>query len=89
MIDVQAEQAAVLTPLPFLQKLCCMRQIFPLFFRNYGKPGHKVTECRKKQEDVKHVIHKRSPAKISTKIFARHRHRQHDHGDGQTVLPLT
>ena len=35
------------------------------------------------------VIHKRSPAKISTKIFARHRHRQHDHGDGQTVLPLT
>ena len=34
------------------------------------------------------VIHKRSPAKISTKIFARHRHRQHDHGDGQTVLPL-
>ena len=32
------------------------------------------------------VIHKRSPAKISTKIFAR-RHRQHDHDDGQTVLP--
>lgn len=44
MIDVQAEQAAVLTPLPFLQKLCCMRQIFPLFFCKTVGEGDKESQ---------------------------------------------
>ena len=46
MIYVQAEQAAVLTPLPFLQKLYCMRPVLAFFLQNCWGRRQRITKAK-------------------------------------------